>query len=123
MVLDRSEQLGRSEQRYQRGDASAAELQEVVDEVLGQLTEPDSEVAHAARAAGLEPGEFSGVHAEIREGEQGAEPILTTIIVSLAVAAGSKVAGTLWDEVIWPRLRRRLGVKALGARTDASGEQ
>ncbi|MFN2494642.1 MAG: hypothetical protein ABR608_01865 [Pseudonocardiaceae bacterium] len=112
-----------SEQRYQRGDASAEALQEVVDEVLEQLAEPDSEVARAARAAGLQPGELSGVSAEVREGAQGAEPVLTTIVVSIAVAAGSKVAGTLWDEIIWPRLRRRLGVKALGARSAAPEEE
>lgn len=111
-----------SEQWYQRGDASAEELQDVVDEILGQLTEPDSDVAHAARAAGLEPADLSGVSAEVREGAQGAEPILTSIIVGIAVAAGSKVAETLWAEVIWPRLRRRLGVKALGARTAAPGD-
>ncbi|MGH8572538.1 MAG: hypothetical protein ACREX8_08185 [Gammaproteobacteria bacterium] len=103
-----------SEQRYQRGDASAEQLQVVVDDLLAQLAEPDSEVAQAARAAGLMPAELVGLRAEVREGEQGAEPVLTTIVISIAVAAGSKVAATLWDEVIWPRLRRRLGVKALG---------
>jgi hypothetical protein len=106
---------GMFEQRYQRGDASATELQEVVDEILGQLTEPDSEIGRAARDAGLEPAALSGVHAEVYEGAQGAEPILTTIVVGIAVAAGSKVAETLWSEVIWPRLRRRLGARALGA--------
>ncbi|MGH3937491.1 MAG: hypothetical protein ACRDTG_02480 [Pseudonocardiaceae bacterium] len=111
-----------SEQWYQRGDASAAELQDVVDGILGQLEEPDSDVAHAARAAGLEPAELSGASAEIREGAQGAEPILTTIVVGITVAAGSKIAETLWTEVIWPRLRRRLGAKAIGERTAAPGD-
>lgn len=110
-----------SEQRYQRGDANTAQLQEVIDEVLEQLMEPDSEAAHSARAANLQPAELSGVRVEVREGEQGGEPVLTTIVVGIAVAAGSKIAGTLWDEVIWPRLRRRLGARALGARTAAPG--
>lgn len=106
-----------SQRRYQRGDASAAQLQEVVDEVLRQLSEPDSEIAAQARTAGLESADLSGVRVEVREAEQGAEPILTTIVVGIAVAAGSRIAETLWDEVIWPRLRRRLGARALGART------
>lgn len=113
--------LAMSEKRYQRGDASAAQLQEVIDEVLEQLAKPDSEAAHAARAADLQPAELSGVRVEVREAEQGAEPVLTTIVVGIAVAAGSKIAGTLWDEVIWPRLRRRLGARALGAHTAAPG--
>ncbi len=111
-----------SEQRYQRGDASAEQLQEVVDEILQQLAEPDSEVAHAARAAGLQRAEFAKVSATIREGAQGAEPVLTTIVVGIAVSAGSRIAETLWGEVIWPRLRRRLGARALGARTIAAEE-
>lgn len=112
-----------SEQRYQRGDASAEQLQEVVDEILQQLAEPDSEVARAAGAAGLERAEFSAVGVTIREGEQGAEPVLTTIVVGIAVSAGSRIAETLWGEVIWPRLRRRLGARALGTRTTTPGEQ
>ena len=32
---------------------------------------------------------------EVREGRQGAEPILTTILVGIAVKAGSTVAETL----------------------------
>jgi hypothetical protein len=106
-----------SEQRYQRGDASAEQLQEVVDEIVRQLAAPDSEAAQAAHAAGL--GDLTELRAEISEGAQGVEPILTTIIVGIAVSAGSKVAETLWADVIWPRLRRRLGARALGARTAA----
>lgn len=112
-----------SEQRYQRGDASAELLQEAVDDILGHLAEPGSDVARLARAVGLEPAELAGVTVEIREGEQGAEPILTTIVVGIAVSAGSKVAETLWGEVVWPRLRRRLGARALGMRAAASRDE
>lgn len=109
-----------SRTRYRRGDASADELWGVVDEVLRELSQPDSEAARTARSAGLRPDELSDVRVEISEGEQGAEPILTTIIVGIAVKAGSAIAETLWKEVIWPRLRRRLGARALGAPTQGS---
>ena len=111
-----------SERRYERGDASADELQEVVDEILGQLATPDSDAAEAARTAGLEPATLSTLTVGVREGEQGAEPVLTTIVVGIAVGAGTKVADTLWDEILWPRLRRRLGVRALGNRKTAPGD-
>lgn len=113
--------LAWSELRYQRGDASAAQLQEVIDEVLEQLAEPDSEAANAARTARLQPVELSGIRVEVREGGQGAEPVSTTIVVGIAVAAGKKIVETLWDEIIWPRLRRRLGARALGERAAAPG--
>lgn len=112
-----------SEQRYERGDASAEQLQEVVDEVLEQLAAPDSDAARAARQAGLKPSDISAAGVRVREGEQGAEPVLTTIVVGIAVGAGSKVAETLWEEVLWPRLRRRLGARALGARTAAAEDE
>jgi hypothetical protein len=107
------------EWRFARGDATAHELQSVVDEVLAQLTDPSSEAARAARRAGAEPAELSAATVRVREGEHGAEPLLTTILVGIAVSAGSRVVETFWTDVIWPQVRRRLGVAALGKRTDA----
>ena len=104
--------------RFERGDAGADEIQLSVDEILAQLTDTTSEASGAARAAGIEPAGLEGVTVEVREGRQGAEPILTTILVSVAVKAGSTAAETLWREVIWPRLRRRLGTRVLGGRQD-----
>src|SRR5437763_841460 len=45
-------------------------------------------------------------------------PVLTTILIGIAVKAGSTVAESLWREVIWPQLRRRLGTRVLGDRQD-----
>jgi hypothetical protein len=104
--------------RFERGDAGADEIQSSVDEILAQLTDTTSEASGAARAAGIELGGLEGVTIQVREGRHGAEPILTTILISIAAKAGSTVAETLWREVIWPRLRRRLGARALGGRQD-----
>jgi hypothetical protein len=98
---------------FRRGDASADQLQEVVDQVLAELKEPDSEAARAARAAGLERPDLAGAEVQVREGQQGAEPVLTTILVGIIISAGSKVAESLWKDVIWPRIRRRLGWTAV----------
>jgi hypothetical protein len=99
---------------FRRGDTTAQELQQIVDEVLAELAEPDSEAARSARSAGVELGDLTGAQVLIREGEQGAEPILTTILVGIAISASSKVAESLWNDILWPRLRRRLGARALG---------
>jgi hypothetical protein len=104
--------------RFARGDAGAAEIQATVDEILGQLSDPAGDAANAARAAGIEANQLSDVQIEVREGAQGAEPVLTTILVGVAVKAGATVAETLWRAVIWPRLRRRLGTRVLGERQD-----
>jgi hypothetical protein len=106
------------EWRFARGDATAEEIQSAVDDLLAQAADPSSEAAEAVRQAGREPAELAGATVRIREGEQGAEPVLTTVLVGIAVSAGSRVVETLWTDVIWPYLRRRLGVAALGERID-----
>lgn len=98
---------------FRRGDASADELQAVVDEVLAELAVPGSEADSNARDVGLEPGNLGPAAVTVREGEQGADPFTVSIIVSIAVSAGSVVAKSIWTDVIWPRIKRRLGVRAL----------
>jgi hypothetical protein len=105
---------------FRRGDASADKLQEVVDEVLAELSAPDSEAAQAARAAGLDGQELAQAKVEVTEGQQGVEPVLTTILVGIIVSAGSKVAESLWKDVIWPRIRRRLGWSAVKEEVEES---
>jgi hypothetical protein len=100
--------------RFARGDAGAHEIQSTVDEIVGQLADPGSEASDAARAAGIDPAGLGEVRIEVREGAQGVEPVFTTIIIGVALKAGSTVADSLWREVIWPRLRRRLGTRVLG---------
>jgi hypothetical protein len=101
--------------RFERGDATATEIEGVAREVLAELREAGSEASAAAQAAGLDPAALAGARAEVTDGEHGVEPILTTIVVGIAVSAGSKVAESLWKDVLWPRIRRRLGTRALGA--------
>ena len=106
---------------FRRGDASATQLQSVVDEVLTELSSPDSEAAQAARAAGLDVDDLAEAQVQVREGQQGVEPIATTIIVGIAVSIGSKVTESLWKDVLWPRIRRRLGWTAVKEQTSGSG--
>jgi hypothetical protein len=104
----------RWELEYVRGDVEDSdEVQSVADEVLAELSDSNSEASAVARAAGLDPRVISNVRVDVREGQQGAEPIATTIIVGILVSAGSEVAKTLWKEVLWPRIQRRLGSRAL----------
>lgn len=109
--------------RYQRDGASAARIEEVAREVLAELADPDSEASRTAERAGLDRATLVDGRVEVTEGEQGAEPILTTIIIGIAISAGSKIAETFWKEVIWPRIRRRLGADALGAPTAPAAQE
>jgi hypothetical protein len=104
---------------FRRGDASAQELQEVVDALLRELDDGASQAAEAARAAGLDARALAGARVTVREPVQGADSVLTEILVGITVGGGTRVAETLWRAVVWPRVRRRLGAYAIDV--DASG--
>jgi hypothetical protein len=99
--------------RFARGDAGADKIQAAVDDIVAELKDPTSEAATVVTEAGLDLRDVADVKVDVREGAQGFEPILTPILIGITVSVGSKVAETLWKEVIWPRLRRRLGVGVL----------
>lgn len=102
-----------SELRFRYGQASAAEIQVVVDEVLAELSDETSEAAEKARKAGLDPPLLASANVTVRERGHGVDA-LTMILVGISIRVGSHVARQFWDEVIWPRLRRRLGARAVG---------
>lgn len=104
--------------RFVRGSAPASHLDSVANEVLSELDDPDSEASAAARRAGLVRSDLTGLRAEVRETEQGVEPVLTSIVVGIVGAATARMAETLWADVLWPRIRRRLGADALGGPAD-----
>jgi hypothetical protein len=62
---------------------------------VAELARPGSDVARAAEDAGLQP-EALGAAVDVREAEQGLEPLVTTVVVSVASSLGAKVAETLW---------------------------
>jgi hypothetical protein len=101
-------------QRFRRGAAGADSIGAVVREVLGELEAPGSEAARAAVHAGVDPAGLAGARVEVAEGEHGLEPILTTIVVSIAATTASKIVELVWTDVLEPRIRRRLGADALG---------
>ena len=108
--------------RFVRGRAPASRIQDVAREVLAELDDPASEASSAAQRAGLTRADLADARAEVAEAEHGADPFLTPIIIGIAVSAGSKVAETLWKDVLWPRIRLRLGADAIGKPANSAEE-
>ncbi|MET9311739.1 hypothetical protein ABZX12_07950 [Kribbella sp. NPDC003505] len=101
------------ELRFARGDAGADTIQAAVDDIVAELKDPSSEASTAVQQAGVDLQEITDLKVDVKEGAQGLEPFVTPILIGITVSVGSKIAETLWKEVIWPRLRRRLGVNVL----------
>jgi hypothetical protein len=106
---------------FVRGQADAKKLQQVVDKVLAELGDDSSDTAKAARKAGLEPGDLAGI--TVREGAQGADPLLTPIIVMYVGNVTVHIANTFWDEVLWPRIRKRWGGLAVKGKKEQKGKK
>jgi hypothetical protein len=101
--------------RFERDEVGAGDLQAVIDEVVAELEDPASKASKQAEEAGIEAGELSGVDVSVKEDKQGFEPILTTILVTIAADVGKEVVvDKLWAKVLWPRIKRRFGPKAIG---------
>jgi hypothetical protein len=89
---------------FNRGQAGAHDLQPVVDQALAE--------AHAQ-------GEFTELeHVAVKEKGHGVEPVSTLIVVSALGGAAANVLNKVWDDVLWPRIKARLGVDAVGSKRD-----
>ena len=99
--------------RFGRGQAATDVLQAVVDEALTELAD-DAQ----ARAVGVSPVDLAGVTSSVAEDRHGADPTVAAIVVAVAGGLTKDAALRLWDNVLWPRIKRRLGAKAVGPRRD-----
>jgi hypothetical protein len=109
----------RTQIRFERGQASAKDLQKVVDEVLTELRRPASESVRLAKQSRLDPSLLAD--AEVSVGEEGhaVDPVITPIVVGIVVAVSGHAANRFWDDVIWPRVKKRLGGLAVGKKKAA----
>ena len=102
--------------KFKRDQAGARELQMAIDEVLTELADPESDSSELARSAGLNADELSQATISVDEPKEGIEPVSTTIAVGILVGVGAHIANKFWDDVIWPRIKVKLGAKAVGER-------
>lgn len=93
---------------FARGDKGAKEIQAVINAILSEVDHGSDDLRDELQEAGLDLHEIRDARVKVNEGAQGIDPIVTPIIVGIAVAAGSKVAETLWTDIIWPRIVRKL---------------
>jgi hypothetical protein len=108
---------GEVDLKFQHDGAGSADLEKEIDAALAELTDPASEASNLARAEGLDPAELSGAEISVAEDKQGIEPILTTILITIAADLSKEiVVDKFWAKVLWPRVRRKLGPTALGKR-------
>jgi hypothetical protein len=99
---------GVAEIEYVGAACTPAQLRAAIDEILTHGDEPGTEsVATFASWRAQE------TKIDIRVAGEGFDPTTVAVVVAFAPAANHMVM-SLWDDVILPRLRRKLGDDALG---------
>jgi hypothetical protein len=104
-----------TELAFARGDKGAAQIQSAIATILSDLNDPASETSKAAKDAGIDTSEFVDAAVDVKESAQGAEPILTAIIISITAKVAGDAVSAFWKRVLWPRLIPLIGVRGVGA--------
>ena len=102
---------------YWAGGASIEELQEEISRILAELGDPDSELSRVASERGIASHEFAGSQGIVDQEGKGFGDVVVAIVI-LAPSINHAVRN-IWDDLIWPSLRSRLGADAVGSEVDS----
>jgi hypothetical protein len=102
--------------RFVGGAGEPEEIEAEIMSIFRDLTDPTSEVAESASAAELELPEMRGAQAKVTKEAKGFGPVV--ILIAISVPAATHIVNQLWDDVIWPRIKKKLGADTLGRRED-----
>jgi hypothetical protein len=102
--------------RFSAGEVAAENLETEISSILSEFADPESDATLSAIAAGLSPAAMKGAQATVKKEAKGFAPVAILIVIAAPVAVHT--IDKFWDDVIWPRVRSRLGSDALGKRED-----
>jgi hypothetical protein len=102
--------------RFAGGSADAEDLETEILSILNELADSGTEVARSAVGAGLSPSDLAGARVNVSQEGKGFGPVVFLIAITVPVAA--HIVNKFWDDVIWPRVKDKLGADALGEREE-----
>jgi hypothetical protein len=97
---------------YQSGRASIDDLQTELSEALTELATPGSELAVAAVALGAVPQDLTEAQGTISQQGKGFGAVI--VLFTILAPVENHILRNIWDDLIWPRIKARLGADALG---------
>jgi hypothetical protein len=104
--------------RFKAGEADLDDLRAEIASALRDLADPTSSLASQASAYGFDSVEFTGAESSVTEDAKGFGPIL--ILVAILTPSATHAINKVWDDLIWPRIKSRLGADALGEREESA---
>jgi hypothetical protein len=98
--------------RFRSASVSLDDLEVAVSSLLEGLRDPGTDVAQAAARIGMMPEEFVEAEGSVDQEGKGFGDIV--VIVALFAPALNHSLRTVWDDLLWPRIKAALGADALG---------
>jgi hypothetical protein len=98
---------------YFRGRAADLDdLQAEISSALEELADPASGFAGQASADGFDSSEFARAEVSVMDDAKGFGDVV--VLVAIFAPAATHALNKVWDDLIWPRVKSRLGGDALG---------
>jgi hypothetical protein len=98
--------------QYRPGAATIDDLQAEISSALRELGDPDSDLSRSASDLGITSDEFTRAEASVNQEGKGFGDVL--IVVAIFAPAVNHALRSVWDDLIWPRVKSRLGADAIG---------
>ena len=97
--------------RYRSGAADVEDIETEIRDALRQLADPASDLAAAAAESGVGPRDFDGATVAVEQEGKGFGDVI--VVIAILAPTANHVLRSVWDEVIWPRVKESLGADAL----------
>jgi hypothetical protein len=98
--------------RFQSGASNVNDLKAELASALEELADPGSDLARLASGIGIAAREFADARGSVDQEGKGFGDVV--VIIAIFAPAANHALRNVWDEVIWPRLKSRLGADAVG---------
>jgi hypothetical protein len=98
--------------RFRPGASSVNDLEAELTSALEELADPGSDLARLASGIGIAAPEFADARGSVDQEGKGFGDVV--VLIAIFAPAANHALRNVWDEVIWPRLKSRLGADAIG---------
>ena len=97
--------------RFGSAGVNLDDLESAVSSLFAELRDPGTEIAQAAAAIGMAAEEFAEAGGSVDQEGKGFGDVI--VIVALFAPTLNHSLRTVWDDLLLPRIKRRLGADAL----------
>jgi hypothetical protein len=102
--------------RFGPGAADATDLENEISSALAELADQATDPGALASSLGLNTMEFIGARVEVSKSAKGFGEI--ALLIAIVAPAATHALNKAWDDIIWPRVKSRLGADAVGPRQE-----